>query len=159
MSDFSHLNKEGKAVMVDIGEKTPTRRSATARSVILLPPEVISAFTNGDIQTKKGSVVGTAILAGIMAAKKTSDLIPLCHTLALEDCQININYNKENELIIECTASTTGKTGVEMEALVGATIAGLTVYDMCKALSHEIVIKETKLISKSGGKKDFQIVE
>ncbi|MGB4849787.1 MAG: cyclic pyranopterin monophosphate synthase MoaC [Saprospiraceae bacterium] len=159
MSDFSHLNKEGKAVMVDIGEKIPTRRSATARAVMILPPEVVNAFTDGDIQTKKGSVVGTAILAGIMAAKKTSDLIPLCHTLALEDCQININFNKGKELIIECTASTTGKTGVEMEALVGATIAALTVYDMCKALSHDIVIKETRLISKLGGKKDFHIVE
>ncbi|MFZ1678916.1 MAG: cyclic pyranopterin monophosphate synthase MoaC, partial [Saprospiraceae bacterium] len=96
MSDFSHLNKEGKAVMVDIGEKIPTRRSATARAVMILPPEVVNAFTDGDIQTKKGSVVGTAILAGIMAAKKTSDLIPLCHTLALEDCQINIRFNTEN---------------------------------------------------------------
>ncbi|MGB3079778.1 MAG: cyclic pyranopterin monophosphate synthase MoaC [Saprospiraceae bacterium] len=159
MSDFSHLNKEGKTVMVDIGEKTPTRRSATARTVMGLPPEVINAFSDGDIQTKKGSVVGTAILAGIMAAKKTSDLIPLCHTLALEDCQINISFSKENELVIECTASTTSKTGVEMEALVGATIAALTVYDMCKALSHDIVIKETRLISKSGGKKDFHIAQ
>ncbi|MEP6794012.1 MAG: cyclic pyranopterin monophosphate synthase MoaC [Saprospiraceae bacterium] len=159
MSDFSHLNKESKAIMVDIGEKIPTRRSATARSVIVLPQEVIDAFTDGDILTKKGSVVGTAILAGIMAAKKTSDLIPLCHTLALEDCQINISFNTENELNIECTASTTAKTGVEMEALIGATIAALTVYDMCKALSHDIVIKETKLIRKSGGKKDFHIIE
>jgi cyclic pyranopterin monophosphate synthase len=159
MSDFSHLNKEGKAVMVDIGEKMPTRRSATARTIMVLPLEVINAFKEGDIKSKKGSVVGTAILAGIMAAKKTSDLIPLCHTLALEDCQININFNKENELIIDCIASTTAKTGVEMEALVGSTIAALTVYDMCKALSHEIVIKETKLVSKSGGKKDFHMVE
>lgn len=159
MSDFSHLDKEGKAIMVDIGEKKPTRRSATARSVVVFPSDVINAFKDGDIKTKKGSVVSAAILAGIMASKKTSDLIPLCHTLALEDCQININFNTENELIIECTASTTAKTGVEMEALVGATIAALTVYDMCKALSHDIVIKETKLIRKSGGKKDFHIIE
>ena len=111
---------------------------------------------NGDLQTKKGSVFQTAIIAGIMAAKKTGDLIPLCHPLGLDNCAITISLNETNEVVIDCTASITAKTGVEMEALVGASIAALTVYDMCKAMSHDIVIKETKLLSKTGGKRDFK---
>ena len=97
----------------------------------------------------------TAIIAGIMAAKKTGDLIPLCHPLALDDCKIEIQINGQ-ELVIDCTATITAKTGVEMEALTGATIAALTVYDMCKALSHDIIIKEIKLMEKTGGKNDFK---
>jgi len=112
-------------------------------------------FAEDDIQTKKGSVFQTAIIAGIMAAKKTGELIPLCHPLGLENCHVSIQVENENELHIECTASITAKTGVEMEALVGASIAALTVYDMCKALSHNIIIKETKLLRKTGGKNDF----
>jgi cyclic pyranopterin phosphate synthase len=108
------------------------------------------------LQTKKGSVFQTAIIAGIMAAKKTGDLIPLCHPLGMDNCHITIELSELNEVIIECTASITAKTGIEMEALVGASIAALTVYDMCKAMSHNIVIKETKLISKTGGKRDFK---
>jgi cyclic pyranopterin phosphate synthase len=111
---------------------------------------------NGDIQTAKGAVFQTAILAGIMAAKKTGDLIPLCHPLGLDNCRITIQVQEPNELLIDCTASITAKTGVEMEALVGASIAALTVYDMCKALSHDIVIKETRLLEKTGGKNDFK---
>jgi cyclic pyranopterin phosphate synthase len=105
---------------------------------------------------KKGSVFQIAIIAGIMAAKKTGDLIPLCHPLGLDNCDINISLNDENEVVIDCTASITAKTGIEMEALVGASIAALTIYDMCKALSHDIIIKETKLIQKTGGKRDFK---
>jgi len=119
-----------------------------------LPVEVLEQLTNGDIQTKKGSVFQTAVIAGIMAAKKTGDLIPLCHPLGLDNCSINIHLNEEHEVVIDCTATITAKTGVEMEALVGASIAALTVYDMCKALSHDIVIKETKLMEKTGGKRD-----
>jgi cyclic pyranopterin phosphate synthase len=155
MKEFTHIDKEGKVAMVHVGEKTATRRTATARSVVNLPPEVLEQLSGNDIITKKGSVFGTAILAGIMAAKKTGELIPLCHTLGLEDCKINISFNQDQELIIDCTTSITAKTGIEMEALVGVSIAALTVYDMCKALSHDIVIKETKLISKTGGKRDF----
>src|SRR5207245_629758 len=96
------------------------------------------------------------IIAGIMAAKKTGDLIPLCHPLGLDNCKIAIHLNEKKEVVIDCTATITAKTGVEMEALVGASIAALTIYDMCKALSHDIVIRETKLMEKTGGKRDFK---
>ena len=155
MSDFTHLDEHHRATMVDVSEKKISLRVAVAQSIVVLPEEVLQKFVDGDIQTKKGSVFQTAIIAGIMAAKKTGDLIPLCHPLGLENCRINIQLQNENEIIIECTASITAKTGVEMEALVGATIAALTVYDMCKALSHDIIIKETKLLQKTGGKNDF----
>jgi len=153
---ITHLNKEGKAIMVDVSEKPITKRTATARSIVALPDEVLTQLFDGDLQTKKGSVFQIAIIAGIMAAKKTGDLIPLCHPLGLDNCNIDISLNKNNEVVINCTASITAKTGVEMEALVGASIAALTIYDMCKALSHDIVIKETKLIAKTGGKRDFK---
>jgi cyclic pyranopterin phosphate synthase len=153
---FSHLNEKGQAVMVDVSEKQISQRTATARSIVSLPEEVLSQLIDGDIQTKKGSVFQISIIAGIMAAKKTGDLIPLCHPLGLDNCNINIQINDANEVVIDCTATITAKTGVEMEALVGASIAALTVYDMCKALSHDIVIKETKLMEKTGGKRDFK---
>jgi cyclic pyranopterin phosphate synthase len=153
---LSHLDKDGRAVMVDVSEKPVTKRTATARSIVSLPDEVLAQLVDGDLQTKKGSVFQIAIIAGIMAAKKTGDLIPLCHPLGLDNCNITINLNENNEVIIDCTASITAKTGVEMEALVGASMAALTVYDMCKALSHDIIIKETKLIAKTGGKRDFK---
>ena len=153
---FSHLNTEGKATMVDVSEKQVSLRTATARSVVVLPAEVLVQLTDADFQTKKGSVFQTAIIAGIMAAKKTGDLIPLCHPLGLDNCGINIQLNEKQEVVIDCSATITAKTGVEMEALVGASIAALTIYDMCKALSHNIVIKETKLMSKTGGKRDFK---
>ncbi|MFB9844593.1 cyclic pyranopterin monophosphate synthase MoaC [Mucilaginibacter ginsenosidivorans] len=154
--EFTHLDEKGQATMVDVGEKQISRRTATARSVVSLPSEVLAQLVNGDIQTKKGSVFQTAIIAGIMAAKKTGDLIPLCHPLGLDNCQVSIHLNEEQEVVIDCTATITAKTGVEMEALVGASIAALTIYDMCKALSHDIVIRETKLMEKTGGKRDFK---
>ncbi|HEY9002852.1 MAG TPA: cyclic pyranopterin monophosphate synthase MoaC [Mucilaginibacter sp.] len=153
---FSHLDERGQPNMVDVGEKQISRRTAAARSIVALPAEVLEQLTNGDIQTKKGSVFQTAVIAGIMAAKKTGDLIPLCHPLGLDNCSINIHLNEQQEVVIDCTATITAKTGVEMEALVGASIAALTIYDMCKALSHDIVIKETKLMEKTGGKRDFK---
>ena len=142
--------------MVDVSVKQVTHRTATARSVVSLPGEVLEHLTSDDIHTKKGSVFQTAIIAGIMAAKKTGELIPLCHPLRLDNCKINISLNEKQEVVIDCTASITAKTGVEMEALVGASIAALTIYDMCKAMSHDIIIKETKLIEKTGGKRDFK---
>ena len=158
MSDtgFTHLDDTGRAKMVDVGEKAITHRTATARSIVYLPDEVLAQLVDGDLNTKKGSVFQIAIIAGIMAAKKTGDLIPLCHPLGLENCDITIQFNVEHEVVINCTASITAKTGIEMEALVGASVAALTIYDMCKALSHDIVIKETKLIEKTGGKRDFK---
>jgi cyclic pyranopterin phosphate synthase len=156
MDDFTHMDKSGKPVMVDVAEKKVSKRTAVARSTIQLPKEILDRFKNGDIRTKKGAVFQTAIIAGIMAAKKTGDLIPLCHPLGLDNCNIDIQLNKNDELLIECTTGIEAKTGVEMEALVGATVAALTVYDMCKAFSHDIIIKETMLIAKSGGKREFK---
>lgn len=153
---LTHIDKDGKAIMVDVGEKQPTLRTATAQSIVSAPYTVIEQLESNYLQTKKGPVFQTAIIAGIMAAKKTGDLIPLCHPLGLDNCSITIDINHQNEIVIECTVSVTAKTGVEMEALVGASLAALTVYDMCKALSHDIIIKETKLISKTGGKRDFK---
>jgi|YNPBryulayer2012_1023412.scaffolds.fasta_scaffold29307_1 cyclic pyranopterin phosphate synthase len=153
---LSHLDSNGNPTMVNVGEKPVTHRLARARAVVELGEEILSRLQQGELQTKKGAVFQTAILAGIMAAKKTGDLIPLCHPLGLEDCQISITPISKSDIAIECTAELHGKTGVEMEALTGATLAALTIYDMCKALSHSIVIKEIKLIEKRGGKSDFK---
>ncbi len=159
MSNFTHLDEKGHPAMVDVSAKQVTLRSATARSIVVMPAEVIAQFTDGDIKSKKGSVFQTAIIAGIMASKKTGELIPLCHPLGLDNCKVNIHINEQQEVVIDCTTSITAKTGIELEALVGASIAALTVYDMCKALSHDIVIKETKLMEKTGGKSDFRRAE
>ena len=156
MKDFTHLDESGNARMVDVQSKAVTARTATARSVVVLPDIVWQQFTAGDIQTAKGSVFGTAIIAGILAAKKTGELIPLCHPLPIENCSVRISA-ESNRLVIECTASITAKTGVEMEALVGASLAALTVYDMCKSMSHDIVIAETRLMEKKGGQHDFSL--
>lgn len=153
---ISHLDNYGNPTMVDVAAKTVSLRTATARSIVGLPAEVLAHLTDGGIDSKKGPVFQTAIIAGIMAAKKTGELIPLCHPLGLDNCNITIALNDEHEVVIDCTASITAKTGVEMEALVGASMAALTIYDMCKAMSHDIVIKETKLMAKTGGKRDFK---
>ena len=141
--------------MVDVGSKSISRRTATARSIVVLNDEILSHFEGDDIKTKKGPVFQTAIIAGVMAAKQTSNLIPLCHPLPLDNCKIKIELNDQREVVIECTASVSAKTGVEMEALTGASVAALTIYDMCKAFSHHIVIKETRLLEKTGGKPLF----
>ena len=156
MSELTHIDEQGRANMVDVSEKAVTKRTARARSIVSLPEEVLAQVTNGDIQTKKGAVFQTAIIAGIMAAKKTGELIPLCHPLGMDNCNIDIQVNEQNEVVIDCTATITAKTGIEMEALTGASIAALTIYDMCKAMSHDIVIKETKLMEKTGGKRDYK---
>jgi|SRR5215217_663878 len=156
MAEFSHLDSSGKANMVNVADKAVTQRTATARAIVYLPQEVLAQLNDGDIQTKKGSVFQIAVIAGIMAAKKTGDLIPLCHPLGMDNCNIDIRLNEADEVVIDCTAVVTAKTGIEMEALVGASLAALTIYDMCKALSHDIVIKEVKLIEKTGGKRDFK---
>lgn len=156
MSQLTHIDEQGRANMVDVSEKAVTKRTARARSIIQLPAEVLAQLSSGDIQTKKGPVFQTAIIAGIMAAKKTGELIPLCHPLGLDNCNIDIQVNEQKEVVIDCTATITAKTGIEMEALTGASIAALTIYDMCKAMSHDIVIRETKLIEKTGGKSDYR---
>ena len=152
---FTHISKTGNPQMVDVSDKKVTRRVAKAQAVIFLGKEILSKMRGDELITKKGPVFQTAIIAGVMGAKKTHELIPFCHPLGLEDCQIVISINKE-KVIIDSTAVITSKTGVEMEALTGASIAALTVYDMCKALSHDIVIEEVKLMEKTGGKKDFK---
>lgn len=157
MSDqFTHLDAAGNPNMVDVGEKKVSRRMAKARSIVVLDAVIMDKLEKEEIHTKKGPVFQTAILAGIMAAKKTGDLIPLCHPLGLDNCHIDIKVNEKREVVIDCTANITAKTGIEMEALVGASLAALTIYDMCKAFSHNIVIKETMLMEKTGGKRDFK---
>jgi cyclic pyranopterin phosphate synthase len=152
---LTHVDAENMPTMVDVGAKQPTQRSASARSIVRLPPVVSQLFAGNDINTKKGPVFATAVIAGTMAAKRTSDLIPFCHPLALEKCNVKIELHG-NDVHIVCDVQLSGKTGVEMEALTGASVAALTVYDMCKALSHEITIAETKLLHKSGGKSDYR---
>lgn len=141
--------------MVDVGKKDATKRTATARCYVDLPEAVLAEMSGNELVLKKGPVVQTAVLAGVMGAKQTSNLIPLCHPLGLENCKVYIE-KVDTGLRIDCVASIHGKTGVEMEALTGASVAALTIYDMCKALSHDIVIRELKLMSKSGGKRDFK---
>ncbi len=153
--ELSHVNKDGQATMVDVGEKKVTRRVAIAAATIDLPDEVMTILKDGELWGKKGPVIQTAIIAGTMGAKKTWELIPMCHPLGLESCTFDVEW-QGNQLTISCTTKIESKTGVEMEALTGATVAALTVYDMCKALSHDIVIREIKLLKKSGGKSDFK---
>ena len=153
--NFSHLTKNGEPIMVDVSDKGVSHRIAIARSMVILAPEILEQFQKDEIHTKKGPVFQTAILAGIMASKKTSELIPLCH--GLDSCTVTIELNDSQEVEIICTVKTSGKTGVEMEALTGASVAALTIYDMCKGFSHHILIKETRLLEKTGGKNDFKI--
>jgi len=142
--------------MVDVSDKIPTKRTAIAQSKVKLPKEIVDLFKEGDIPTPKGPVFATAIIAGTMGAKKTSELIPFCHPIGLENCKLKIQL-RGDEVVIECEVSTHNKTGVEMEALTGASVAALTIYDMCKSVSHGMVILETKLIKKTGGKTDVRM--
>ncbi|MEO6568003.1 MAG: cyclic pyranopterin monophosphate synthase MoaC [Opitutaceae bacterium] len=153
---FSHLDAQNRPAMVNVGDKAVTKRTAHAVAVVALPPPLAALLRDGEIATKKGPIFQTAILAGVMGAKKTGELIPLCHPLGLDDCQITIESDAARaEVSIHCRVQTHGKTGVEMEALTGATIAALTLYDMGKAVSHGIVIKEVRLLEKTGGKSDY----
>ncbi len=154
---LSHINEDNQPAMVDVGDKAVTQRTATAQAVMTFPPGIldqIEASGNREFQSRKGPVFQTAILAGIMGAKKTSELIPLCHQIPMENCTIEIRAREPDQLLLRCTTRATHKTGVEMEALTGASVAALTVYDMCKALTHEIVISELRLLEKRGGKRD-----
>lgn len=154
---FSHLDAQNRPAMVNVGDKAVTKRTARAAAVVSLPPELAALLRDGEIMTKKGPIFQTAVLAGVMGAKKTSDLIPLCHPLPLDDCQIEITADATRaEITITCRAQTHAKTGVEMEALTGATVAALTLYDMAKAVSHGIVIRDIRLLEKTGGKSDYR---
>ncbi|HMG91149.1 MAG TPA: cyclic pyranopterin monophosphate synthase MoaC [Chryseolinea sp.] len=152
---FTHIDASGNPTMVDVSEKKITKRTAKAQATVNVGKDIIGLIQGNELITKKGPVFHTAIIAGVMGAKNTSSLIPFCHPLGLEDCQIKINV-KGNSIIIDSIATITAKTGVEMEALTAVTVAALTVYDMCKALSHNIIIEEIKLMEKTGGKKDFK---
>ena len=155
MSKLSHIDKGNRPTMVDVSHKTATDRTAHARTLVEFPPDVASRFSGGDIETAKGPVFATAIVAGVMGAKRTHELIPFCHPLGLDNCKIMIELDEKNRAVVDCICKVHHRTGVEMEALTGASIAALTIYDMCKALSHEITIGQTRLISKTGGKQDY----
>ena len=155
MSDHSHLDEAGHPRMVDIGTKAVTSRYARAGCIVVLGPELLAQLKEERFQNKKGSILNTAILAGIMAAKKTSSLIPLCHPLPLDKCNVRIDPQSDQSLKVECECSTSSRTGVEMEALTGASVAALTVYDMCKGLNPAIEITSLRLEEKRGGKSDF----
>ena len=157
MNDITHIDQQNNPTMVDVSAKKITKRTAMATSTVIFPEKVKNYFQNNELVTKKGPVYQTAIIAGVMAAKKTHELIPFCHPISIENCKINIITNQQGNAQITCTVSLHHKTGVEMEALTGASIAALTIYDMCKALSHNIEITATKLIKKTGGKSDINL--
>ncbi|HET7844234.1 MAG TPA: cyclic pyranopterin monophosphate synthase MoaC [Xanthomonadales bacterium] len=151
---LSHVDAAGRPRMVDVSAKDVTQRSALARCDVVFPRDVADALRRAGLRTKKGAIVDTAVIAGTMAAKRTHELVPFCHPLPLEHCAIAIDFRDARTLRIECTVRATARTGVEMEALTAATVAALTVYDMCKALSHAIEIRAVKLVGKRGGKRD-----
>lgn len=154
MASFSHVDSAARPTMVDVGDKTVTKRTATASARVRFPHAVAQALRDQQFNTSKGPVFQTAIIAGTMAAKRTHELIPFCHPLGIESCKLAIDMEGDDAVVL-CTVSVHHKTGVEMEALTGASIAALTIYDMCKALSHDIVIAETRLVEKRGGKSDI----
>lgn len=148
---FTHFDEEGNAQMVNISDKEDTERTATASGLVAVKPETLELIEKGEVD--KGDVLGTARIAGIMAAKKTSDLIPMCHPLNITGCDLNFQVNKDNSQIkITASVKTYGKTGVEMEALTAVSAAALTIYDMCKSFDKDMIIKEIFLVEKTGGR-------
>jgi len=152
---LTHLDGNNRPSMVDVGAKEATHRVAVAEARVRLPGAVAAALRKSGHRTRKGPVFDTAIVAGVMAAKRTHELIPFCHPLGLDNCKVAIE-DRKGELVIRCETSIHHRTGVEMEALTGASVAALTIYDMCKALSHDIEITGVRLLEKSGGKRDFK---
>jgi cyclic pyranopterin monophosphate synthase len=155
-SKLTHLDSANRPTMVDVGAKTASQREASAEALVKLPPAVARELARTGHRTKKGPVFDTAIVAGVMAAKKTHEIIPFCHPLALERCTVDISDRGGGIIRVVCSVAVHHKTGVEMEALVGASAAALTIYDMCKALSHRIEIGLVRLLHKTGGKRDFE---
>jgi cyclic pyranopterin phosphate synthase len=153
---FSHLDADQRPAMVDVSGKTATKRTATAESRVQFPPAVAAALRENGLKSAKGPVFDTAIVAGVMGAKRTHELIPFCHPLGLENCNVTVDLVGDTA-VIRCTVSVHHKTGVEMEALTGASIAALTIYDMCKALSHDIVISAVRLLAKHGGRSSYAL--
>jgi cyclic pyranopterin phosphate synthase len=154
-SGLTHLDAQHQPAMVDVGAKEVTARSAVAEARVRLPAAVARALRASGHRTRKGPVFDTAIIAGVMAAKRTHELIPFCHPLGLDNCQLEITHTGSGEIVVRCTVSVHHRTGVEMEALTGATVAALTIYDMCKALSHDIEITRVRLLAKAGGRRHF----
>jgi cyclic pyranopterin monophosphate synthase len=152
---LSHLDAANRPTMVDVAAKDVTLRSALAEARVRLPAAVARALRASGHRTRKGPVFDTAVIAGVMAAKRTHELIPFCHPLGLEKCEVQIKHASGGELLVRCRVSVHHRTGVEMEALTGATVAALTLYDMCKALSHDIEIRSVRLLEKSGGRRPF----
>ena len=150
MSDFSHFDDEGRAVMVDVGGKAETARTATARGAVVMAPETLAMIVEGT--AKKGDVLAVARLAGIMAAKRTPELIPLCHPLMLTKVTVDLTPAPPDRIEIAATVKLTGRTGVEMEALTAVSVAALTVYDMCKSADRAMRITEIRVTHKAGGK-------
>lgn len=158
MSKLSHIDQQGKSRMVDVGEKAITRRVAVAQIKVMFPAKVYQQLQQTQLTSAKGSIVDTANIAGIMAAKRTADLIPMCHPLPIDFCKLDFTQVDEDcSLLIQAEVRVNHKTGVEMEALTAASVAALTVYDMCKALSHDIRINDLQLVNKTGGKSDFKM--
>jgi cyclic pyranopterin phosphate synthase len=153
---FTHLDAKLHPTMVDVGDKPTTKRSATAEARVRFPAAAAAALRDSGLRSPKGPVFDTAIVAGVMGAKRTHDLIPFCHPLGLENCRITIELEGDTA-VIRCTVSVHHKTGVEMEALTGASVAALTIYDMCKALSHDIVIADVRLLAKDGGRSSYAL--
>ena len=153
--ELSHVDKQGFPTMVDVGNKKITTRMAWAQSIVWVGKEIMDQLKANDFHGPKGPIFHTAIIAGTQAVKKTHELIPFCHPLLLDNISVTLAANGPEEIVIDCRVGMSGKTGVEMEALTGASVAALTLYDMCKALSHHIEIKSTRLMEKRGGKQDF----
>ncbi len=153
---LSHVDADNQPAMVDVGDKAVTRRSATARVTVRLPAAVRAAIADGDIRSAKGPVFHTAIVAGTQAAKRTHELIPFCHPLGIDGCRITLAFDAAGDVVIDCTVKVEHRTGVEMEALTGAAVAALTLYDMCKALAHDIVITDLHLVAKHGGRHAYR---
>jgi cyclic pyranopterin monophosphate synthase len=153
---FTHLDANLHPTMVDVGDKRPTKRTATAEARVRFPSAVAAALRDSGLRSAKGPIFDTAIVAGVMGAKRTHELIPFCHPLGIENCRITIDLDGDSA-VVRCTVSVHHKTGVEMEALTGAGIAALTIYDMCKALSHDIVIGDLRLLAKEGGRSSYDL--
>ena len=156
MSSFNHLNKKNNPKMVNVSDKKITKRTAIAKATMFLGEEIISHFNNDELITKKGPVFQTAIIAGIQGVKKTSEIIPMCHPLLINGVDIDIHVINSEHIEVLCEVIIEGKTGIEMEALTGVNITCLTIYDMCKSISQDIIIKEVKLVEKTGGKSDIK---
>lgn len=156
MSTLTHVDESGRPAMVDVSGKAVTLRTATAGAIVRLPPAVAAELRAAGFTTRKGPVFHTAIVAGVLAAKRTHELIPFCHPLGIENCRLEVDMDAAGDVQVRCTVSVHHRTGVEMEALTGASVAALTVYDMCKALSHDIVLTDIRLLEKTGGKRDFR---